>query len=264
MEENYSSVYVIVNEKGGVGKSITSKFILPTLLYKPDIKINVYEIDNTNSAKNFDSELINYNLFKIDEQNNAIFDIVFNEDDSKTVSIVDVGGGDDVHAVLKSLAKNKIVNPKFIIPTNDDAEQFDNISNTIAKIKKYYDNPRIILVLNKVHDVSNPKAQFVNLFGNEKWGYKPDFPKIEKDVDSMSMIPESSLFVLLKNQYKISLLDMYIHALDLTDNLAEYRKKWKAEAKDNKQYFFEKLETLHFAEDIVDYVTFLKKSFSDL
>lgn len=264
MEENNSNTYIVLNEKGGVGKSITSKFILPTLLYIPGIKINVYEIDNNNSSTNFDSELINYKLFKISDQNKAIFDISFNEYDANTISIVDVGGGDDVLAVLASLSKNEISNPNFIIPTNDDAEQFVNITNTVAKIKKYYNNPKITLVLNKVHDISNPRAQFVNLFGNEKWGYKPNFQIIESDIHSMCMIPDSPLFVALKNQYKITLLDMYLHAKDLTDNATEYRKRWKVAAKGNKQYYFDKLDTMNFADDIVAFVNILKKSFSDL
>ena len=261
-----SNTYVVCNNKGGVGKSILSKYVLPTVLYKKDMIINVYEIDNSNVDNNFKSDYIHYKNFKISEQNEAIFDVSFNEDEVDTLSVVDVGGGDDTLAVISVLPKNKVQNPKFIIPTNDDAEQFDNTKLTIDIIRKYFKDPDITLVFNKVNNLEDPKEQFVNFFGRKEWGYKPKFPEIEKSIRLTCMVPDTKMFVALKNQYRISLLDMYVLADDLTQNQHKYRQDWKitAKEKNDKQYYFDKLEKLNFAVDVCGYVDFIRKSFKDL
>ena len=265
-----SNVFVVTNDKGGAGKSILAKYVMPVLLSDQFESINVYEIDNSNVVRDcndyFKSDHVAYRPFKIDEQNEAIFDVSFNEDDDSIVSIIDSGGGDDVAAVLGALSKNKIADPVFIIPTNDDAEQFENVSNTIKKIHQHYKKPRIVLVLNKVQDLSSPKEQFVNLFGKDEWGFQPKYPQLEKHIDTMCMIPDTRLFVALKNQHRTALLDIYIMAKDLVENANQYRQQWReeAKAKGDKQFYFSKLETLNFADDIVEFVAILKKSFKDL
>lgn len=261
-----NNVIVSINTKGGVGKSILSKYVLPAVLYKKGILVNVYEIDNSNAKSNFQSEFINYRLFKINEQNEALFDVSFNEDDTGVLSIVDVGGGDDVNSVLAALGKLKIANPKFIIPTNEDDDQFDNTQSTITQIKKYFKTPTITLLLNKVIDVKNPKEQFVNFFGLEKRGFPAEFPKIENDISSLCMVPVSTLFVILKNQYKTTLLDMYINAKDLVTNEHKYRQEWRETAKKNndRSYYDQKLEMLLFANDVVEYTEELKQLLKDI
>lgn len=85
---NYKN-HVVINSKGGVGKSILAKYILPTLIYRKNnnANINVFEIDNSNKG-NLKSKIINHKTYTINEQNEAIIDVVFGETDHGIYLIV--------------------------------------------------------------------------------------------------------------------------------------------------------------------------------
>lgn len=43
-----SNIIAVVNDKGGVGKSVLSKYVLATLAKEKYKTVNIYEIDNNN------------------------------------------------------------------------------------------------------------------------------------------------------------------------------------------------------------------------
>lgn len=258
------NIKVVANGKGGVGKSIQSKYILPTILQDQYSEINVYEIDNNNNKGNFKSDFVNHSIFRIDEKNEAIFDVSFNEDEQDILSIIDCGGGDDLQPVIDSLYKNQIENIDFYIPTLDDDETFDNIKSTIDIIKEKYPKSKITLILNKVIDpsanIEKAKEQFINIFGSEKYGYESKIEDLA--IDSIALVPHTPLLFLIKNHYRISMTDLFISGADMISNLSKNRKIWKKEAneKNDRQHYYKKMEAVEFASDLIDFIDVVKRT----
>lgn len=261
-ENKKINIKVVANGKGGVGKSVTAK-ILATVGSDIYNEINLYEIDDNNKKGNLTSQLINHKVFKIDEKNEAIFDVSFNSDDNSVLSIIDCGGSSDSKKVLESIAKNKIEDCEFFIPTFDDEEIMTNVIDTINDIKSHFVNPKITLVLNKSKSINldEAKKQFINVFGSEKYGYDNHFSKIEKDIDSIVIIPDTNLIFICKNLYRVELADLFQSSKDLIENINENRQKWKEESKEKgKNHYFKKMELVDFGVDLVEFINECKKT----
>ena len=68
--------------------------------------------------------------------------------DRKNVSIIDCGGGDDTIVILRSIKKSKLKDIIFLIPMNEDFDQFHNVKQTIELIQKIDRNAIILYPLN--------------------------------------------------------------------------------------------------------------------
>ena len=259
-----SNIIAVVNDKGGVGKSVLSKYVLATLAKEKYKTVNIYEIDNNNKKGNFNSSLINHHLFKINDKNEAIFDVSFYEDDAEVCSIIDCGGGDDVKSVIEALSKNKIENVSFFIPTLDDDETVDNIKSTLDEIRTYYPDSKVTLVLNKAqsNSLEEAKIQFINIFGSEKYGYKSEYEQLAKSLNSIAIVPHTNLIFLMKNHHRLAMTDLYFSSVNLINNLKENRAIWKKEAleKNDKDYYHKKMDLVDFGTDLIDYIEQVKKT----
>lgn len=261
VEDN--SIKCITNGKGGVGKGVLSRVITALAIDKYNI-INLYEIDNNNKKGSVQSTIINHRVFQVSESKEAIFDVSFDEDNKEILSIIDTGGSDDYKAVLENLHKNKLRNIDFYIPTLHDDETISNIQDTILEIKKYFENPKITLVLNKAKsvDLNEVKKQFINIFGSEKYNYQSNYESIVNDISSIAIIPETHLIYLMKNHYRIEMADLYLSSKDLNENEATYRAKWKNEAKElnDREHYHSKMELLGFGVELIDFIENCKKT----
>lgn len=259
-----NKVFCVMNTKGGVGKSIISKYVLPALVYDPlkKQKINVFEIDGNNSRGRMTSKHINYALYKIDESEKVIFNISFSEEDESIVNIIDVGGGDDMKSVLHALKNIGIENINFVIPTSKDDEQFYNVKNSIELINQEYPGAKIWLVMNyrkcESSDMKDFSKEFPNFFGKEEWGFDSLIEEIIGSIHEVCSLPNTDIFLALKNQYKTTLLDMYIEAVEVIENQIELRRGWKIKGYD---YFCTKMKELQFLKAVVDFVETAKESF---
>ena len=175
---------------------------------------------NNNKKGSVQSSIINHRVFQVSDSKIAIFDVSFDEGDNEILSIIDTGGSDDYKAVLETLYKNKVKNIDFYIPTLHDDETISNIQDTIQEIKKYFENPKITLILNKAKsvDFNEVKKQFINIFGSEKYNYKSNYESIVNNISSIAIIPETHLIYLMKNHYRIEMADLYLSSKDLNDN----------------------------------------------
>ena len=155
-------------------------------------------------------------------------------------------------------------NIDFYIPTLHDDETISNIQDTIKEIKKYFENPKITLILNKAKsvDFNEVKKQFINIFGSEKYNYKSNYQSIVNDIRSIAIIPETHLIYLMKNHYRIEMADLYLSSKDLNENEATYRSKWKIEAKElnDKEHYHSKMELLGFGVELIDFIENCKKT----
>ncbi len=119
-------IYIFVNNKGGVGKSLSS-INLACLLQSQNRNFKVVELDNNNTSIVFNnSDFLTEEKaisLKLDQKDRAISDMLFDVmSDSSLDYIVDVEGGDGTYKILDAL-KNVQIEKTYLVPT--------------LKIKKY-------------------------------------------------------------------------------------------------------------------------------
>lgn len=257
MEIAKNKTLVVVQTKGGVGKTVLSSHVLPALI--DNKKINVFEIDDNNVSK-IKSNVINFKTIKVQHSDNELYDVYFdliNDDD--VVNIVDCGGGNDSIAILDKLAENDMSGLTYFVPINDDIEQFENAKNTITAIRQRDARAKINLILNRVNVMNEEsiKKQFINVFGDEEVGLNNRIKEL--DAEHVYFVPTSTVFGIVKNIYQTTVKDSYLEARDIIDNIEELRTEW---AKD-RETFKTKMNKYKFAkriDELVDSFSPLKKA----
>lgn len=249
------NTYVVINTKGGTGKTNTATNILTTFLNTK--KVVIHELDNNNTSKLLKSKL-KYKSIKIIDAENVLDQVQFEFETGKDITnVLDLGGGDDSLKVLQHFQKSGIVGLTYFIPCNDDMEQFDNVLQTIRSIKVADIDPIIYLIFNRVNDMqqSSVKEQFIGFFGSELYGIPPKIQQIQKDVNEIFFVPNSRIFSILKNFYQISLSECYHSALDMTNNIQNYKQAWQ---KLGEEEYKKNLKVLRFSKDVLELVEQLK------
>ncbi|MBL3518914.1 hypothetical protein H0A43_00305 [Arcobacter lanthieri] len=246
-KENKSNIHIVVQTKGGAGKTTFSS-ILSTLLYleNKENKIQVFELDDNNSTR-INSDFLSHSSLKLNDSELALDDIQFSTLSTEDViSIIDSGGGNDSKMVLQKLHEIDLTDLNYYIPLTDNMDEIQNVKDTIELIRKFDKNGKINLVLNRCLNLQKDDIakQFVNIFGNDDLGIDSEIENII--VDSIWFVPNSSIFSILKSHYKVSLLDSYLSSIDLIQNIDTYRQEWVKEGQEvfksnNKKYRFAKL-----------------------
>jgi len=254
---------VVANTKGGVGKSIISTMVLPVLFVDEYKEVNVYEIDDNNKTssnlKNKNIDNLNFKSIKIEDMEEDIDKVKLDEftNAPDILNIIDCGGGNDTIAIVKHLAKSDLYNLTYIVPTNEDLEQFTNLKDTIALIKNNDATANIVLILNRAKSLSknDVQKQFINLYGSNQYGIDERFSEIESDVNSTFVVKDSHLYGIVKNVYKRTLADMYPEFKELIDNSREHQQKW---ANEGKEYFMQMMKFYRVGKDVIELVEELK------
>jgi cellulose biosynthesis protein BcsQ len=254
------ATFVIANTKGGVGKTIISHMVLPTLFLEDDKTINVYEIDDNNktSLKN-KSEKLNFKSIRIKEMEDDIdqvkMDTIIN--DENVINIIDCGGGNDTLIILDHLAKNDMQGLLYIIPTNDDMEQFENVKQTLETIRSFDPGAKTIVVFNRANSITSHdvQKQFIGFFGSIDYGIEAKLSKIEHNIDETFALLESNLYGILKNVYKTTLADIYPNLKYTVENSRTLQETW---AKDGKEVFLKNMKYFRFAKDTLALVETIK------
>lgn len=227
----------VVNTKGGVGKSTISSMILP-LFFAEDVEddgrtVNVYEIDNNNKSVFSGSSAINFKNIKVKDAEDVITKVQMDFDKkSDSINIIDSGGGDDTVAILKYMQEMEVEGSIYIIPTNDDIEQTENIKQTISLIKNIDPLAKIILALNRVItdsltiDEKELKGQFIGLYGNKEMGIEPVIDQLRDELIGIVGIPNTPIFGILKNLKHTTAIDYYIQNIGVVENFSKRRKEW--------------------------------------
>ncbi len=255
---NNNEIVAFFNTKGGVGKSTLAAMVAPVLC---DSKvINVYEIDNHNNVMFSKAKRVNFKTLEVKYINSAIDEIDFSkltQADTSITNILDIGGGDDTEMVLSAMKRSGLLGLTYVIPINHDVDQITNIFDTISIIKDSDKKAKIYLVLNRVTsmDEESIKRQFINIFGSKKYDIQSCFDDLRKEVDDIKFVPESNLFGIVKNKYKISLLDSFDKSISVVDDIGNLKLAWAEKGKD---IFDRNMARYRFAQDIVALVEDLK------
>jgi len=204
-------IYVVTNNKGGVGKSLLSHQILPLLVSD---NFEVLEIDNNNNtAATFsDSKLLKDKTRRIkvkhadDELDDVFFEAMSNEKDI----IVDGGGGDDSNVILKLLSEQPQENIKYVIPfmVGSDTANAEDTYNRIPN------KDNVLFILNSYHDIENLTEEFLFFMG-DKASDNPSLAKVLKEDLNYMLIPFSSIFKQAQNNHNMTIKDL----ADLSEGL---------------------------------------------
>jgi hypothetical protein len=252
-------VLIVVNTKGGVGKSTIASQVLPVLFRENDKKIKVYELDDNNQTF-YKNSKIEFKTLKTERSEDAIdevyFDLELGED---VVNIIDAGGGNDTKVVLEAIKKAELKDVIYFIPINDDFDQFANTKYTIELIRSFDNSSKIFLIFNRAIS-SEPKDiydQFIAFFGSETYGIEGRFDEIANLIEKDFLILQNTQIIsILKNLYNTTLYDFYHENKDLIENSERYKKEWVQHGRD---YFKKEMRHFRFAKDVFDLIDYIDK-----
>lgn len=255
-KENKSNIHIVVQTKGGAGKTTFSS-ILSTLLYlqNKENKIQVFELDDNNSTR-INSDFLSHSSLKLKDSEIALDDIQFNTLSTQDViSIIDSGGGNDSKMVLQKLHEIDLTDLNYYIPLTDNMDEIQNFKDTLELIQKFDKNGKINLILNRCLslDKNEIQKQFINIFGSDELDIPNQLDNLK--VDNIFFVPNSNIFSILKSHYKVSLLDSYLSSLDLVQNIDTYRQEW---VKNGQEIFKANNKRYRFAKMVVELIDQLK------
>lgn len=207
-------IYIIVNTKGGVGKSLTS-INLACLLQAQNRNFRVVELDNNNNSIIFNnSDFLTQDRaisLKLDKKDRAISDMLFDVmSDGSLDYIVDVGGGDDTLKILDAL-KSVQIEKTYIIPTLKIKKYLKNALDTYEYIN---DPQNTFFVLNQYTNFENIRKEFRYFFGDKDMGIKPVSPLFKSA--KVIYIPYSDLFQVAEDDEQ-TILDLANISRDVTE-----------------------------------------------
>jgi len=243
------NIYIVLGTKGGTGKTIFSCMVMP-ILFAMDEKVTVYSIDNNNNI-GIESNFVMFKTLRTCDAEDVIDDVELKSlVNSDEISIIDAGGGEDTHILLRVIKKSNIDDMTFIIPLNDDMDQIKNLIDTIKIIKESTSNARILVVLNKVNVMSKDKIQeqFVGIYGNSRYGINALDNEVIEQIDDFYFLENSPLFSIIKNEYRTTLQDSFIEAEELLQNLEEKKREW---AEKGSEYFMKQNAKVRLANDVL-------------
>jgi len=162
---------IVINTKGGVGKSTVSSQLLTAYSYIGGVNSIAYaEIDDENqNIKNLkESTIINATLINTEMISTFIKDLMLSDADI----IVDVGGNKTAKLTLEKIKDiggfySDVI---YYIPMLDSLQDKDNAMDTYNLIREIDQDNKIIFVLNKAYNKFNQeltKEQFLFYYGLE-------------------------------------------------------------------------------------------------
>ena len=263
--ENNVRNIVVLNTKGGVGKSIFTTQIAPMFTYNGTSKINIYQIDDNNTIV-LKSDFINLFDIKINKFEDVIDEIELDKfQNNDVINIVDCGGGSDTKIILEYLKKSDFKNIEYYIPTNEDIEQVHNVNKTIELIRNFDKKAEITLVLNKVKNIDEVEEQFFAFFDKDDI-YELDHKLKYEDINEFKFMLDTKVLGLIKNKEKTTLLDFFFKNEEIIAKVDELKNKVandKSKTQEEIKIEFKRLkQQISNTKDAVQVAEYIKKNFS--
>jgi hypothetical protein len=163
---------IVLNTKGGVGKSTVAMQLLAPYFYdRFDEAVKFYELDNENDDANaFDaSKIIESHKIIVNRDINDKLSEVICEDNHM---ILDIGANKTATAVLSALINSGMIYAVnlVVIPLLDGEQDAINAIMTYISIRDTIKKPKILFVLNR-HNKSRDKYAQFDIFLGDKRGF---------------------------------------------------------------------------------------------
>jgi cellulose biosynthesis protein BcsQ len=250
-----SKVIVIVNNKGGSGKTTTSTAVAFALA-KQNKEFSLLEIDShqDSSLTISESELFKnrVNSVNLNESSEALAAEIFKMMKNGNHVIIDAGAGAESLTVISRVKDMELDNVIWIIPIQNSGKQLQNLKTTYLAISE----PENTFVL-KNQVLKNDDYIFFE--GSKKYNKKS--VRKELGLKKVLELPHSELFELaeLSNQ---TLFDVAQLAIDLTP--AQARKEFLQIAGDDMSKYLELDGKYNMAKDSLKLLEEIEINFKEL
>lgn len=164
---------IVLNTKGGVGKSTVSmQVIAPYLFWKngKSDKINLIEFDDENSDSEtfINSKIVDSKRYKL--TGNDLDSTLINATLDNDNLVADIGGNKTTTYVLKSLSDTNLIDAFdcVVIPLTDGEQDSINAINVYEQIRNLSADIKVIFALSRVDRSMDLEIQFLDFFGDLK------------------------------------------------------------------------------------------------
>ena len=164
---------IVVNTKGGAGKSTTAMQTISTYFLAKAQEVELLELDNQNQdAKIFSKSKIKSRQINVDanakDLNQTIRDLFLAE--NKNNIVLDIGGNATTYNFLQSLKSTHMYNmvDLFVIPMSGGSQDLKNAKDTLEMILGMKNNAKILFVLSRVRNPKRVQFQYGDFFQNEE------------------------------------------------------------------------------------------------
>lgn len=167
------SKFIVLNSKGGVGKSTLSVQVLAPYLYQKKeknekVKLVEFDDENRDSVTFVNSQILEAQRYKL--SGNDLDSTLTNVTIDYENLIVDVGGNKTTTYILNSLKNTNLIDvfDCAVIPLGDGEQDAINAINIYNKIRDLSKDIKVIFALSRVNRNYDLEIQFLDFFGDTK------------------------------------------------------------------------------------------------
>lgn len=209
-------VKIVVNTKGGVGKStVSSQFLAAYLFSKNQEIVDFVEIDDENKsvAKLSESEILNAKVVSLELLSKFIDNVTLSNQDL----IIDVGGNYTATKFLEALKNSGgfMSETVYYIPMLHGDQDALNAHQTYTAIREFDKKSKVIFVLNNCQNYKNIEHieyYYPFFFGREELEIEP----LQRDTNTDFITLAASEFYLVASKLKQTIYE-YANNSELED-----------------------------------------------
>jgi cellulose biosynthesis protein BcsQ len=210
---------VIINSKGGVGKSTISMQVATTYIFQATgKKVNHFEFDDENqdNVSFAKSSIINVFTKQVTKTNltNTLCDILV---DNENV-VIDIGANKTTVYLIEALLKSGMVFDidLFLIPLTDGESDAKSAIKIYKQIKTINKDAKIIFVLNRAIPTKDVKSQFDIFLGDPRsifneCGLIEEIPKKDRHIVTL----EDSEVIKYSKNFGLTIWELAISTRDI-------------------------------------------------
>ncbi len=254
---------IVVNTKGGAGKSTTAMQTISTYFLAKAQEVELLELDNQNQdAKIFSKSKIKSTQINVDanakDLNQTIRDLFLGED--KNNKVMDIGGNATTSNFLQSLKSTHMYNmvDLFIIPMSGGSQDLKNAKDTLQMILVMNSNANVLFALSRVRNPKRVQFQYGDFLQDEKLKKYPYIILPESDCIDLSRKLKKTVYELAQDeQEKENINQKLLEAFNKNDKNSIYSYSLILEILEDSENY--KIEVIDVAHQVLDEVLNGKK-----